>query len=88
MTTINRALERDSNPFALDALKISKALGVSLEYLLDYPENEVQDSKTEEKASYQIEMYKKYHSEINLLESFSPKKRKAVITILNQLAEL
>jgi len=88
MTTINRAIERDSNPFALDALRISKALGVSLEYLLDFSEKEQQDPKSNKNELHQIEMYKKYHTVINLLESFTPKKQKTVIGIMNQIADL
>ena len=35
MTTINRALERDSNPFAVDALRIANTLNIPLETLLE-----------------------------------------------------
>ena len=35
MTTINRAMERDSNPFAADALRIANTLNIPLENLLE-----------------------------------------------------
>ena len=43
MTTINRALERDSNPFASDALRIANTLNIPLEQLL-----EISEEKTEQ----------------------------------------
>ena len=88
MTTINRAIELDTKPFALDALKVSKALGVSLEYLLDYSENSKQPTKEKENESFQIEIYKKYHSIISMLEKIPPEKRKSLTEILKQIANL
>lgn len=86
MTTINRAIERDSQPFAIDALKISKALNVSLEYLLDIPEtkNGAKDSK---EKSHQIELFKKYHSTIEALEDLSQDKQKEAVEIVKMITK-
>ena len=88
MTTINRAMERDSQPFALDALRISKALHVSLEYLLDLPEPKTGSKKTNTDESHQIEMYKKYHAIIETLERLPQTKQKGTLEIIKSLAEL
>ena len=42
MTTLNRALERDSNPFAADALSVANTLNIPLEKLLGISKNETQ----------------------------------------------
>lgn len=42
MTTINRALERDSNPFATDALRIANTLCIPLEDLLEFSAEETE----------------------------------------------
>lgn len=68
MTTINRAIERDSKPYAEDALRISKALNVNLEYLLDFVHSE--QIFNEEKQD-QIRLYKKYSKLISFLETSS-----------------
>ena len=85
VATINRAMERDSNPYAIDALRISKALGVSLEYLLDFNDK---NTSSKENELFQIEMYKKYHSVITILETLSDSKQKKTIEILSKIAEL
>ncbi len=42
MTTLNRALERDSNPFATDALRVANTLNIPLEKLLGISKSETQ----------------------------------------------
>ncbi len=88
MTTINRAMERASQPFALDALRVAKALHVSLEYLLDLPETKADGKKTDADESHQIEMYKKYHAIIETLERLPQTKQKGTLEIIKSLAEL
>ena len=87
MTTINRAIERDSQPFAIDALRISKALNVSLEYLLDLPETKNGGKVSAEEESHQIELFKKYHSTIEALEDLSQDKQKEAVEIVKQILE-
>lgn len=87
MSTVNRAIERDSQPFAIDALRISKALNVSLEYLLDLPELKNDKKASAEDESHQIELFKKYHSTIEALEDLSKDKQKEVVAIVKQILE-
>ena len=87
VATINRAIERDSQPYALDALKISKALNLSLEYLLDLPETKNGNDVSSGEESHQIELFKKYHSTIEALEDLSKDKQKEVVAIVKQILE-
>lgn len=87
ITTINRAIELDTKPFALDALKISKALGLTLEYLLDYSENGNLSTNEIESNASQIELYKKYHLIIDELEKLPKDKQKSAQEIIRQIAE-
>ena len=87
VATINRAIERDSQPFAIDALRISKALNVSLEYLLDLPETKYGSKVSAEEESHQIELFKKYHSTIEALEDLSKDKQKEAVEIVRQILE-
>ena len=86
MTTINRAIERDSQPFAIDAIRISKALNITLEYLLDLPASP-DGNHTHEEESHQIELFKKYHSTIEALENLSQDKQKEAINLVKQILE-
>lgn len=83
---INRAIERDSQPFAIDAIRISKVLNVSLEYLLDLPASTDNKSVSKEE-SHQIELYKKYHTTIAALENLPREKQKEAVEIVKQLVE-
>ena len=56
MTTINRALERDSNPFAADALRIANTLCIPLEKLL-----EIQNEDTEPILDHNIDFIKQWN---------------------------
>ena len=87
VATINRAIERDSQPFAIDAVRISKALNVSLEYLLDLPETKNSNMFSVEEESHQIELFKKYHSTIEALEDLTHDKQKEAIEIVKQILE-
>lgn len=88
VATINRAIERNSNPYAIDALRISKVLGVSLEYLLEMPQSEKEDSIPLQNENHQIELFKKYHTVIQTLESLPLDKQKAALKIVEQCGEL
>lgn len=85
---INRAIERNSQPFAVDAVRIAKTLNVSLEYLLDFPESKNDIKDLNQGESQQIALYKKYHSIINGLDSMSQDKQKETVEIIRQIIEL
>lgn len=87
-TTIHKAIERDSVPSADAALKIAKALHVSLEYLLDMPKNNTL-SKEKENGELQnaARLYKKYSSIINTLDKLTTKEINAVSQLVKTLAK-
>ena len=87
VATINRAIERNSNPYAIDALRIAKVLGVSLEYLLEIPQSQSEASFVQNE-NQQIELFKKYHEVIHVLESLPLEKQKAALKIVEQCGEL
>ncbi len=84
---INRAIERDSQPNAFDAYFISKVLNVSLEYLLEVPIDKNIAKISEEEEMHQIEMYKKYHSIIDALESLPSEKQKEALNLIKQIVD-
>lgn len=76
VANISFGIKRNSIPYADTALKISRFLGVSLEYLLDIPETTNKSS-----SSYQI-------SEIeNKIRRFSQNDLNALLIIVNALNE-
>ena len=84
MTTMNRAIERDSNPFANDAIRIAHALGISLESLLGIS----QSAFATEENSRQIALYRKYQHIINTLEAIPRAKQQLASEILERCAAL
>lgn len=86
--TIHKAIERDSIPSADTALKIAKALHVSLEYLLDIPkDNSVLTSKENDEIHKATKLYRKYNSIIDNLEILSKKEVNAVSELVKNLAK-
>ena len=79
MTTMNRAMERDSSPFAYDALRIAIALELPLGFLLDLPER--LSSKDAETVQKEIHLYRKYRDLIENCEQLSTDKLKLLIAI-------
>ena len=79
MTTINRAMERDSNPFALDAVRIAQALELSIEFLLELPQKPL---------AHKLELYQKYHAVIDTLESLPLEKKDTLVQIVADCASL
>lgn len=51
LATIHKAIERDSEIYVSVAIRIAKALGVSLEYLLDIPSDDIQQVHPKNKKS-------------------------------------
>ncbi|MBR5932394.1 MAG: helix-turn-helix transcriptional regulator [Treponema sp.] len=82
-TGIGLGLERDSMPGADTALKISKVLGVSIEYLLGEDDN---PSNLDNKNS-EIELFRKYKRTILDLEKIQPKTKSAILEMINRLSK-
>lgn len=80
--TIHKAIERGSVPSADTAVKIAKALNVSIEYLLDLPSDESLPTNSEI-----IKTYQKYGSLITQLEKLSQKEQTAVVQLVETLSK-
>lgn len=80
--TFQKSIERDNIPSADLALRISKALGVSLEYLLDMEEKKEDEINSVEATNF----YKKYSSMIKELETLSQREVLAVTQLINTLS--
>lgn len=86
--TIHKAIERNSIPSADTALRIAKVLNVSLETLLDLPNDGQHSIRKESPVHNQMEKkFKKYSSLINQLEKLSQKEQKAVLQLVETLAK-
>ena len=79
---------RASIPPADVAVKIAKALNVSVEYLLDLTEDESVPANTETaKQEKMTKIFQKYGKLINQLEKLSQKEQKAVLQLVETLAK-
>lgn len=88
MSTIHKGMERDSIPSADTAVRIAKVLEVSLEYLLDMPENEDTLQKKEALDIQKvIKLYRKYNVILNQLENLSKKEQTAVKQLVDTLSK-
>jgi len=86
--TIHKAIERDSVPNADTAIRIAKALNVSLEYLLDLENDEVQPADRKSPEQNKIaHIFQKYGSFINQLEKLSQKEQTAVMQLVKTLSK-
>lgn len=83
VATINRAIERDSEVSAEMGLRISRALQIPLEILLDMDTAKTNDS-AEESVNHRLSLYHKYRAVINTLESLSAEKQRAALTVMEQ----
>ena len=85
--TIHKGIERDSVPSADTALKIARALNVSLEYLLDMEENHAPSLTTPTDQQQATKLYRKYSTILNQLEKLSQKERTAVTQLVDTLSK-
>ena len=85
---ISKGIERNGIPIADTALRIAKALNVSLEYLLDMEEpiviTENEIGKIQKKD---IGTYKKYKKTLEQLENINQKERKAILSLIETISE-
>lgn len=81
--TLHKSFERQSSPSAESALKISKALNVSFEYLIT---GKLAENETSE-HELQITLYKKYHELINLAEHLNEQQIVAIKNLIKTIKE-
>lgn len=84
---ISKGIERNGIPIADTALRIAKALNVSLEYLLDMEKSEVVQNKVDNIQKKDIGTYKKYKKTLEQLESINQKERKAILSLIETISE-
>lgn len=84
---ISKGIERNGIPIADTAVRIAKALNVSLEYLLDMEKAEAIKINVEEIEKEDIRIYKKYKKILEHLEKIDQKERKAILTLIETLSE-
>ena len=81
---ISKGIARNSIPSADLALKISHALNVSLETLLDIET----PNPSEQTEQNQLHLYRKYHGLIEKMEEFSQEKQNIVNNLVKDLDKL
>lgn len=85
---ISKGIERNGIPIADTALRIAKALNVSLEYLLDMEEPIViTENEIEKIQKKDIGTYKKYKKTLEQLENINQKERKAILSLIETISE-
>ena len=84
---ISKGIERNGIPIADTALRIAKALNVSLEYLLDMDAPTSTQNKVEKMQKKDIGIYRKYKETLEQLESINQKERKVILALIETLAE-
>lgn len=94
VTCISSGIRRDNIPAADTALKIAKALNVSLESLLDMEDEKKTETSeaTDEVFTYQwsikdLKLYKKYSPLIEKFEKLNSKSLGVIINLLDILKE-
>lgn len=81
--TISNGIRRDGMPAADLALRISKALNISLEKLLDWNEN-IEPMESSEQIENQ-KLLLKYLPLLKKINELNPDSKKAVLTIIENL---
>ncbi|MCR5401191.1 MAG: helix-turn-helix domain-containing protein [Treponema sp.] len=76
--TLHKSFERKSSPSAESALKISKALNVSIEYLITGKSSETETSEQQK----QIALCKKYYELIQQAERLTAQQVKAIENLM------
>ena len=83
LSTINKGMQRNSNCYAEDALKIAKALNVSLEYLLGIEMKIKKGTEFSESVKQnEIKMFHKYKKTLNALEKIPPTQKNLFLKLI------
>ena len=86
-TLDNYLRENESQPTVENAVKIARALGVTVEYLVTGETATQNKNKQSAIASASERIVKKYANEIQFLENLTPSKRKVFDSFLKDLDE-
>ncbi|MGN0730274.1 MAG: helix-turn-helix domain-containing protein [Treponema sp.] len=82
LQSLHKSFERQSTVSAENAVKIAKALNVTVEYLVTGKNSSLQNSKPQ-LTDEEIRVYRKFHDLIESCKNLSPKN----IQLLKQVAE-
>lgn len=87
--TIDRAIQRDSEPKFIEGLKICRFLNVSFEEFLDTPITTSKDfdTNTQIETKKQVNLYRKYHDLIQYCENLPDYQQASVRQLAQTLAE-
>lgn len=93
VATIDRAIQRESEPTAKVAISISKFLKTNLEELLDIEEDINQQNyssfeKVTDEERMQIKLYKKYSQIIELLETTNENRQDSIQKIIKDIVAI
>lgn len=83
VSNISKGIRENNIPSADTAVKIAKALGTSVEYLVTGIQGENNDDETKEA----FEQFQKYRTFFKKLEKLSDKEREAINLLVNKLIE-
>lgn len=88
LSTINKGMQRNSNCYAEDALKIARALNVSLEYLLGAKNNSEKEVAFSESIKInEINLFHKYKKTLYALEKMKNPQKKLFIQLIESFSE-
>ncbi len=83
---IGKGIRRNSIPAADLALRISKALNVSLEYLLEIPESDsISNQQISTESNTAMHFFHKYSDFFTELETLSPKEKDLILSLIKTL---
>lgn len=87
--TLDRAIQRDSDPKLVEGLKACLFLNIPVNIFLDEPINPGNEKKSnyDQDEKQQMTLYRKYSKLIEYCESISEARRNALIAMAKSLAE-
>jgi len=85
--TINRAIQRDSEPTLIDGLKICHYLNLNPEQIIDLPLRIQSDSSITSEEKGQLHLYRKYNKLIQYCEQLSESQQNAICQLAKNLAD-
>ena len=84
---IGKGIRRNSIPAADLAVRIAKVLNVSLEYLLEIPEQSIsRKNESTSESNSAIRLYHKYSKHLNELENLSAEERDIILKLMNTIS--
>lgn len=83
---ISKGIDRNGIPIADTALRIARALNVTLEYLLDMESDEKVQKEPEDFSKTDLRIFKKYKDTLAQLENINQKERRVILQLIETIA--